>query len=230
MNGRQRARYHSQLWPAACAAQGWNPRDQEKRREVTLQATGTASSTGLSELQITRLFDFLKHLAHPNSLDHAIPVANPDVQEERHDRRRALWAFEAVFAGFVAQLLPRREWPAGTRAWTNLPATHLEAILQALDQEPDASSAEPTPAELVARIRSVLDKYVQALASQIYGLPAGVTGWRELSIDTLGKLKMTLKARFSAKAKALRGACKPLANRHLDAVFVADSDSVDNPF
>jgi hypothetical protein len=65
--------YHATLWPRA-AAQGWDPRDAEARRNVTsacmeeIGAPMTDSTTDLDEHQITALFRFLEHLADPQSL------------------------------------------------------------------------------------------------------------------------------------------------------------------
>jgi hypothetical protein len=63
MNPRQRSYYHADLWPAACAAQGWDPRDNERRREVTQEATGVPSTRDLDQHQITALFALCGHLA-----------------------------------------------------------------------------------------------------------------------------------------------------------------------
>lgn len=57
------------LWTAACAAQGWNPRDNDRRRENTLYcmreigAGEIGSITALDHHQITALFTFLRFLA-----------------------------------------------------------------------------------------------------------------------------------------------------------------------
>lgn len=57
------------LWREACAAQGWDPRDQERRRETTLYcmreigAGEIDSTTGLNHHKTTALFTFLRFLA-----------------------------------------------------------------------------------------------------------------------------------------------------------------------
>jgi hypothetical protein len=63
MTPRQRAHYFGRLWPRACEAQGWDPRDADRRRSATLYATGQASSASLDEAGITALFAYLGHLA-----------------------------------------------------------------------------------------------------------------------------------------------------------------------
>lgn len=63
MNRPQRKKYHAHLWPAACEAQGWDPSDTDRRREVTRYATGLDTSTSLDQNQITALFAYLGHLA-----------------------------------------------------------------------------------------------------------------------------------------------------------------------
>lgn len=65
MNAKQRRLYFTQLWPAACEANGWDPKDDECRREVTEYATHQPSTRMLSQAQITALFLYLRHLAHP---------------------------------------------------------------------------------------------------------------------------------------------------------------------
>lgn len=76
MNPRSRITYHAELWPAACKAQRWNFRDQEKRRAVVLecmrQVRGpaiTTSSPRWGPDETTALFTYLRHLADQASLD-----------------------------------------------------------------------------------------------------------------------------------------------------------------
>ena len=68
MNQAQRRKYFTDLWPAACAANGWDVRDNARRREVTLYATNSSTTTCLQEYQITALFLYLRHLAAPDDL------------------------------------------------------------------------------------------------------------------------------------------------------------------
>lgn len=74
MNAKQRLAYFSRYWPAACAAQGWDRRDEARRRAVTAQCMAlcggpaTESTTALDEAHITALFAYLAHLARPDDL------------------------------------------------------------------------------------------------------------------------------------------------------------------
>ncbi len=70
-----RIRYHKTLWPAACRAQGWNARDDAKRREVCLQVMAevrgpavTTSDEAFGAAETTALFTFLHQQANPNDL------------------------------------------------------------------------------------------------------------------------------------------------------------------
>ncbi len=89
MTRKQHVHYRLELWPNACVAQGWRENDDAMRRDVTFEATGKTSTAELSgEDEVTALFNFLKLLADPLSLDKAIPVANPDVANEENLRRQ----------------------------------------------------------------------------------------------------------------------------------------------
>jgi hypothetical protein len=103
MNKAQRDSYFGWRWPAACRGQGWDRLSKEerekKRHQVTLEASGmlpgwssTDSITKLDQDQITALFNLLKHYANPNSLKHAVPVANPAEEKEKDERRRAAFS------------------------------------------------------------------------------------------------------------------------------------------
>ncbi len=74
MNKAQRRLYFTQLWPAACRAQGWERNDDARRKAVTrrcmelIGGPATDSTTGLNQAQITALFAYLRHLARPDDL------------------------------------------------------------------------------------------------------------------------------------------------------------------
>lgn len=70
-----RTYYHSTLWPAVCAAQGWDRKDQDLRRSVTLDAMRavgapeiTSSDPAWKDAHSTALFTYLRHLAEPDNL------------------------------------------------------------------------------------------------------------------------------------------------------------------
>lgn len=75
MTKAQRTFYFKQLWPDACAANGWSVRDDNRRKTVTadcMSAIGgpdTDSTSGLGEDEVTALFCYLDHLAAPADLD-----------------------------------------------------------------------------------------------------------------------------------------------------------------
>lgn len=76
MTTNERAHYHAVLWPAACRAKGWHPKDAEIRREIVLvcmqEVRGpvvTTSDPAFGPDETTALFCFLEHLADAASLD-----------------------------------------------------------------------------------------------------------------------------------------------------------------
>lgn len=75
MDEEQRARYFGHFWPAACQAKRWRVKDEVRRRHTTgecmrlIGAPETESTTDLDQNQITALFCYLDHLAHPSSLE-----------------------------------------------------------------------------------------------------------------------------------------------------------------
>lgn len=94
MSPLQRKTYFGSLWPSACAVQGWNPKDEDRRRDVTMQATGKDSTSRLTQAQITLLFNHLKQLANPADFDLAYVTANPEIALEEHKRGQIIWRIE----------------------------------------------------------------------------------------------------------------------------------------
>lgn len=74
MNDDQRRIYFTQLWPNACDAQDWDPRDTRRRHLVTAEcmrlvgAPASDSVTTLGEAEVTALFTYLRHLGDPQNL------------------------------------------------------------------------------------------------------------------------------------------------------------------
>ena len=75
MNKPTRIAYHARHWPAACEAQGWDPRDQDKRRDVCLECMvlvgGPAITTSHAKwgnAETSALFLRLQHLADPDNI------------------------------------------------------------------------------------------------------------------------------------------------------------------
>lgn len=131
MTPAQRSLYFGTLWPAACEVQGWSSKDDDRRRQVTQDATGQASASGLTESQITALFDHLKWLADPCNLDKAMPVANPEIGEDNHRRRQLIWRITkaAATAGlndtWLAQTTREKRRVQRVGTWQELPLTEL---------------------------------------------------------------------------------------------------------
>lgn len=88
-----RARYLLQLWPAACAAQGWPVRDESRRHQVTadcmraIKAPVVTSTSDLGPDEITALFCYLEFLANPAGLDTSARWL--DCQQDYHAYNRA---------------------------------------------------------------------------------------------------------------------------------------------
>ena len=90
MNALQRKTYF-RLWAAAAVRQGFDVRDEARRRAVTLEATGAESTTALDQDGITRLFAHLRWLADPDDLDKARALACPEDSAEADRARRLVW-------------------------------------------------------------------------------------------------------------------------------------------
>lgn len=74
MNKKTLVHYQAELWPAVCAAQGWDPRDAEARRDARAhvwEAIGEedrGDAMPWDAASTTALFTYLRHLADPNHL------------------------------------------------------------------------------------------------------------------------------------------------------------------
>jgi len=131
MNGKQRSHYFGKLWPAACDAQGWNPKDEDRRRDVTMEATGKDSTSRLTEAQVTLLFNHLKQLANPADFDLAYLTANPEIALEEHKRGQIIWRIEneTAKAGLKEEWLEEISAPKcaenGVKQWRQLTTVEL---------------------------------------------------------------------------------------------------------
>ncbi|MBB5033132.1 hypothetical protein [Prosthecobacter vanneervenii] len=94
MSPSQRKTYFGTLWPDVCRAQGWNVKDEERRRDVTFAATGQESTSKLNQDQITLLWIKLKWLADPANFDKAYADANPEIALAEHKRQNVIWRIE----------------------------------------------------------------------------------------------------------------------------------------
>ena len=91
MTPRQRSTYFGTLWPAVCKAQGWNIKDENRRKCVTYGATGEESTSDLDQDQITLLFNKLKHLADPQNFDKALADSDPAAALAEYQRPNLIW-------------------------------------------------------------------------------------------------------------------------------------------
>ncbi len=109
MSPSQRSTYFARLWPDACKAQGWNPKDEDRRRDITHAATGQDSTSKLNQKQITLLFNKLAWLADPNNFEKAYADANPEIALADHQRVQVIWRIEkaAREKGFNAVYLDK---------------------------------------------------------------------------------------------------------------------------
>jgi len=131
MSPSQRKTYFARLWPDACKAQGWNPKDEERRRDVTHAATGQESTSKLSQKQITLLFNKLAWLADPNNFEKAFADANPEIALADHQRGQVIWRIEkaANEKGFNSVYLDKAAEHKcrvhNARSWSELPIQEL---------------------------------------------------------------------------------------------------------
>jgi hypothetical protein len=131
MNASQRKTYFGNLWPAACKAQGWLVKDEDRRREVTNQATGKDSTSKLTEAQITLLFNKLKQLANPADFDLAYADANPEIALEEHKRGQIIWRIENSTAkaglteAWLEDISARKCATHAVKHWRQLPTVEL---------------------------------------------------------------------------------------------------------
>jgi hypothetical protein len=131
MNAAQRKTYFVLLWPAACKAQGWLVKDDDRRRDVTMQATGKDSTSRLSEAQITLLFNRLKQLADPADFDLAYADQKPEIALEEHKRGQIVWRIEdsTAKAGLTEAWLVQISGPKcqahDVKHWRQLPPVEL---------------------------------------------------------------------------------------------------------
>lgn len=94
MTPSQRSTYFGTLWPTACARQKWNPKDEERRKDVTFSATGKESTSKLTQDEITLLFNKLKWLADPTNFDLALADSDPQAALAANKRTNVIWRIE----------------------------------------------------------------------------------------------------------------------------------------
>jgi hypothetical protein len=138
MTHRQHKFYRTVLWPEACAAQGWDAKDEARRREVTrrcarkINPTSDCDSTAhLNEDQVTALFAELVALAQPENLAAQRAAASPLETKQRDERRRLVHAingkgFTRAYVQTIAQWYCRQHQVS---RWEDLPAQKLRLLI-----------------------------------------------------------------------------------------------------
>lgn len=156
MSPAQRKRYRGTLWPNACEVQGWKVSDELRRRAVLVEATGQDTSTGLTQRQITALFDRLKWLADPYNLDKAMPVANEELAAEKHERAQLVWRIrdrakkKAFNEAYLESAFAHKCAAHKVKTWPELPPAELLACSMTVESwsrrsKKAAAQAEPDP-------------------------------------------------------------------------------------
>ena len=104
MTSRQRIHLMANLWPAACAAQGWAEGDRDRRLQVLSEAVGRPI-TSASDLDARSDYDkvaaHLNLLAKPDDFNAAMLDVDPARDRQR---RRALWTCGQFPAMYVKQI------------------------------------------------------------------------------------------------------------------------------
>ena len=103
----QRVKYFRDFWPAACAANGWSPKDDAKRKAVTLEAMAcvrgpqvSSSHADFGPDEVTALFCYLDHLARQADLDRAARWVDCQQDYQAFNRaRQADWHEAKMFGG-----------------------------------------------------------------------------------------------------------------------------------
>lgn len=132
MTSRQRSTYFGTLWPAACKAQGWSVKDENRRKCVTVGATGEESTSDLDQDQVTLLFNKLKFLADPHNFDKALADADPATALEENKRKQLIWRIEKAAAkvpgdaeSWLTELAAGKCAAHNVREWRKLPTPEL---------------------------------------------------------------------------------------------------------
>lgn len=145
----QQIHYRTRLWPAACKAQKWDVKDDDKRCDLTLRITGQDTTVGLSNKQVDRLFRELKWLADPMNFDKAKAAANPELADEQDDLERILWRINdtAQKAGFDAEYIATvAEYKCkahGVRYWQALPRDELVNLSKTITSRAKSKRSAP---------------------------------------------------------------------------------------
>jgi hypothetical protein len=137
----QRASFFSKWWPACCEVQGWDPKSETVRRAHILEATkGKTDRMSLcSQAQLTAIFQLTWFKTNPNSLNAAIPVANPEEALEADEQRRAIFSLSGK--GLTTEEIAKIAAPLCRKHhvsdWQRLPSKVLKSIMHWKQFQPE---------------------------------------------------------------------------------------------
>jgi hypothetical protein len=172
MTKETRAYYFGTAWPQACRAQRWDPKDDDKRRAVTLEAMALVhgprydSITLLEDAQITALFCYLRHLAQPENLTRARDWNDccADYKAFNLSRQADFWERKAFGPRGAARLHQNRfagRQRAASSEFTDRPLTEKEARDRLLTMRKHAKKNAPRRYEMDATPRAYVPRPVK---------------------------------------------------------------------
>lgn len=199
MSGAQQATYRTKLWPAAAAALGCAPGDDERRRAVLKQLTGKESTTELSNLQVTVLFRGLEAIARGGedvSANLALVQAEEEAANKEAGQRadvRGLILNEGFTDAYIASVAAQHLRREGASEWRKLSTPALWKTLYTLrarrrEQKRNDPGADRAPRQIVVpyhqRAQTLRhERYMTALRAAV---PSGrleeITGEAELEL------------------------------------------------
>lgn len=131
-----RTRYHAELWPAACHARKWNPKDDVRRRATALECMRlvrgpqiTTSDPAWGDDETTALFCYLEHLAAPADLSKSARWVDCQADYRAYNRaRQADWHQRQAYGRRGGKLIRDRFAGAPTAQGEPLDKFDPEAI------------------------------------------------------------------------------------------------------
>lgn len=165
-----RSRYFGEYWPAACQAKGWRVKDEVRRRHTTgecmrlVRGPQSESTTDLGPDEITALFTYLDHLAHPSCLVRSARWLDCQKDYRAFNRARQADWYEGKTYGHKGSKKLRRDRFAGQQSAQGEP----------LDQF-DPAAAQKRFVTMKSRFRSK-EKKAAKQASGSYAFVAMING------------------------------------------------------
>ena len=140
----QRNAFFGEWWPKCCEVQGWDDKSEKRRRDFVLEATTelyhqvpnmpypTDRLSLCTQDQLTAVFKLTWHKTKPDSLNEAIPVANPEQAAEEDAQRRCVFAL--MEKGLTRPAIERIAAPLCRRHrvgnWERLPSRVLKEMMR----------------------------------------------------------------------------------------------------